>query len=314
MNRRVTFNQQSKLFMQHATHRARRPIKPATVRSFQNCLDKWLNPHLGEFLLLEVNNGSVRTLVSRMREAGLSAQSIVSYVGIVKLVVASALDDEGQEVFPRKWNSDFMDLPLIKNQRQTTVTPETMSAIVERAKGQYGVLFAFLASTGLRIGEAIGLEVGKHFSPSGETVYVRQSVWEGDIQLPKTVNAIRDVDMDPMLVEQVQKLIGKRSKGFLFQNRAGGSLHQSNTLRKHLHPVLQSVGAEKMGYHTFRRFRATHLRKNRVPEGLIRYYMGHASLSITDCYDKSYEDIAWRKGAIEHIGVGFNLPSELKSA
>jgi integrase len=254
-----------------------------------------------------VNNGLLRGLVKKMREDGLSPKSISNYIGLVKLVVASAVDDNGEELFPRKWNSDFIDLPLIRKQRQPSVTPEIMSAIVSKASGQYRVLYAFLAITGLRIGEALALEIDKHFSTGLSIVDVRQSVWNGVVQTPKTDNAVREVDMDPIGVELIRNLIGSRTKGFLFANRARKPLHQSNVLRRSLHPILADLGIPKLGFHAFRRFRATYLRKNRLPEDLIRFYMGHANQSITDEYAKVSEDVVFRKHAIEHLGVGFEI-------
>lgn len=293
--------------MQRAKIRSRRPLKPATVRCFQNCLDTWLLPNIGDRLLLEVNNGLLRGLVHKMREAGLAPKSIENYIGVVKLVMSSAVDENGEQLFPRKWSSDFMDLPIVRRQHQPTVTPATMSAIVAKAEGQHRVLFALLAGTGLRIGEALGLEIGKHFSADYRTLHVQQSVWEGNVQAPKTESAVRDVDVDPVLAGMIQQSVGTRQKGFLFSNRNGKPLHQSNTLRRELHLILAELKHPKIGFHAFRRFRATHLRKNRVPEDLIRFYLGHANRSITDSYAKVSEDVEWRRTTIEHLGVGFDI-------
>jgi hypothetical protein len=68
---------------------------------------------------------------------------------------------------------------------------------VQNTTGQYRVLYALLAGSRLRIGEALGLEVGKHVSSECRTLSIRQSVWEGSTQKPKTASAIRDVDLVP---------------------------------------------------------------------------------------------------------------------
>jgi len=44
----------------------------------------------------------------------------------------------------------------------------------------------------------------------------------------------------------------------------GSSLHQSNLLRRSLHPILEKLGIEKHGFLCFRRLRITHLRKQSV--------------------------------------------------
>jgi hypothetical protein len=66
-------------------------------------LDNWLNPNLGDLPVSAVNNGAVKHLVPIMLEGGLSAKTINSYVGVMKTVVASAVNEEGEELYPRKW-------------------------------------------------------------------------------------------------------------------------------------------------------------------------------------------------------------------
>src|SRR5260370_40926064 len=135
------------------------------------------------------------------------------------------------------------------------------------------------------IGEALGLEL-QHIPDDFRTIYVRQSVWEGMKQDPKTQAAIRDVDVCSALAEMLRQFIGERRTGFLFVNRSGRALAQSNVLRRSLHPLLKELKTEKAGFHSFRRFRTTHLRKNRVPEDLLRFWIGHADKTITETYCK----------------------------
>jgi len=41
---------------------------------------------------------------------------------VVKMVVASAINENGEELYPRKWNHEFLDLPEVKNQKQPAFT------------------------------------------------------------------------------------------------------------------------------------------------------------------------------------------------
>lgn len=305
----VTFREQATQFINQALTRKRKPIKPATVSTWQNCLDKWLNPHLGDMLLANVNNGTMKTLVSKMHAEKLSPKSIVNYTGLAKLVVASAVDENGDQLFPRRWNHEFMDMPVVENQHQPTFSTEAVSAIVASANGQERVLYALLAGTGLRIGEALGLDTGKHISDDCRTLYIRQSVWEGETQTPKTDNAKRDVDLSPALAEMLKAFVGERRVGFLFANGRGTPLMQSNVLRRSLHPILADVGVQKAGFHTFRRFRATYLCKSRVPDALVKFWLGHANRSVTDEYIKMFEEAKYRKDVADQIGIGFDLPN-----
>ena len=135
-------------------------MKPATLFNWRNCLDKWLLPNLRPLPLASVNNDALKTLVAKMQRASLSPKTINNYVGLVKLVVGSALDEDGEQLFTRKWNHDLIDLPVIEDQHQPIFTPDAIRAIVAQASGQERILYALLARTGLRVGEALGLETG----------------------------------------------------------------------------------------------------------------------------------------------------------
>jgi integrase len=88
----------------------------------------------------------------------------------------------------------FYDMPLVEKHHQPTFTAETTSAIVEKAEGQEQLLYALWAGTGLRIGEALGLEI-KHLSTDSRTITVEHSCWAGTLQMPKTKSAQKQIDV-----------------------------------------------------------------------------------------------------------------------
>lgn len=108
----IMFREQAKQFMHQKTTSRRKPLKPATLCTWQNCLDKWLNPNVGDMPLANVNNQVMKQLVGKMDAAGLSAKTIINYTGLVKLVVASAKSEEGEPLFPRKWIRSSLICPL----------------------------------------------------------------------------------------------------------------------------------------------------------------------------------------------------------
>jgi hypothetical protein len=55
-------------------------------------------------------------------DAKLSPATIRDYSNIVKAIIASAINDKGDELFPRKWNDVIVDAPIIENQRQPSTT------------------------------------------------------------------------------------------------------------------------------------------------------------------------------------------------
>jgi len=60
--------------------------------------------------------------------------------------------------------------------------------------------------------------------------------------------------------------------------------------------------------HPFRRFRNPYLRNNTPrPDGVQKFWMGHAGETMTDLYDKVKEDLQFRLEWPEKWGIGFNL-------
>lgn len=86
-------------------------------------------------------------------------------------------------------------------------------------------------------------------------------------------------------------------------------LARSNVLRRNLHKLLEGMGRDRCGFHAFRRYRVTHLRKQRVPEDLLRFWVGHADDSVTDGYSKMKEDVEFRRFTAEQAGLGFRMPT-----
>ena len=83
-----------------------------------------------------------------------------------------------------------------------------------------------LAWTGLRIGEALALKASD-FSDDCRTVTVSRSVWRGQEQLPKTVNAVRVVDIPEALAASLQRVVAGKSN-YIFHTRSGRSIAQRN--------------------------------------------------------------------------------------
>jgi integrase len=130
----------------------------------------------------------------------------------------------------------------------------------------------------------------------------------------KTDTGSREVDLCPALAAMLKEYLDKRQRtlesDLLFQSKSGKPLHQSNILRRTLHPILENFNEPKCECHAFRRFRVTHLRKNGVPDDLIHFWAGHAGKSVTDDYSKLKDDLAFRKEVAIRVGLGFELPSK----
>jgi integrase len=317
----TTFREQAKWWLQEiragriVSRKRRTQIKPATISSYETAVN-WLNERLGNLQIADIKNEAAKQLVLKMRAAELSEKTMANYFQALRAVVASAVSSEGEQLYPRNWNLQFIGLPVVDESKQSkpTLTASELEQVLTRAKGRYKALFALLAGTGLRIGEVLALEIGKHVSSDCSTIQVRQSVWGGSVQAPKTANAVRDIDLPSDLAAFLKAFIGNRASGFVFQTKTGKPLTQRNVHKNGLSKVRKDLKLEQYGkaLHAFRRFRVAHLRKNRVPWDLEKLWMGHANKSVTDKYaEQLKEDVEWRKEVAEKTGLGFSLPKLL---
>ena len=158
----VTFREQANWWLDHIQRRKRKPIASATLELWKGCLEKWINPNIGDLPLSDVNNSALKVLVAKMSGGGLSPKTITgNYVPVVKMVVASAIDEQGEQIYPRKWNHDFIDLPVPQKDKQNTpsFSTDVMTGLARWKKARERMIFILSGAAGLRIGELLGLKL-----------------------------------------------------------------------------------------------------------------------------------------------------------
>ena len=304
----ITFKQQAEVWLKSLTNRKRNPIEQTTIDTRRYALDKWMYPFFGERLLADVTNRAMKEFVEHI--SALSAATIRDYSNIIKAVVASAINEDGEQLFPRTWNEEYIDAPIIRKQNQPSTTTERMAAILREAPGHYRVLYALLAGCGpLRAGEALGLEIDKHISDDCRTLYIRQKAKRGVIQnFLKTQNGERDVDLCSELSALLREYIGNRTAGLVFCDADGDQLSQRDILKYSLHPILKKLGHVRGGLNIFRRFRITELQKADCPPALEHFWSGHAQTHVSERYKKLLQERDYRLEWAEKIGMRFELP------
>lgn len=307
----MTFKQQSDIFLATIGNRKREPVKQATLLAYKSLLNRWVLPVLGDVLIADIQNRTVKPLVEVLSKAGKSPQTITSVIGVIKAVVKSVTDENGNQTYPRTWNHEFMDVPTIQAQKAPIATAKAIQQALDRANSQDTALYALLAGTGIRIGEALALKVGpdnqkdSFWLPESGTLIIRSTVSKGKIQYsPKTEAGNREIDLSPDLNDYLCQVFLRKNltsnTSLLFPNRNGGVANDQTGYRH-----LEAAGIP--GFHSLRRFRVTHLRKQQVPEGLVQAWVGHRGASITDRYDKISLDTDARRLWAQKAGLGFQL-------
>src|ERR1700694_3278914 len=112
----VTFREQAVIWLNQLKNRKRNPVRTSTVGNWESHLEKWINPNMGDTPLDAVNNLAMKELVAKMVASGeLGPKSIGNYTQVVKMVVASAVNEHGEAIEPREWNHEFIDLARRKS-------------------------------------------------------------------------------------------------------------------------------------------------------------------------------------------------------
>lgn len=206
-----------------------------------------------------------------------------------------------------QWELTF---PEVAYKEQRFFTPSEMLQIINAAKGKWKPLFALLAETGLRCGEAFGLHI-EDIDRAGGRLSVRRSIWKGSEDTPKTRNGYRVVAITPELCGMLERHIGNRTAGYVFETRNGRPLNKEAS-RYTLQSILKRLGLPKGGLHAFRHGRVSVLQMNGVPGDLIREWVGHSNLKITSRYthfdEKFRQEVARKNGLLASANEGLLVP------
>ena len=190
-----------------------------------------------------------------------------------------------QMALGRKFEKNLIHFPsaLDPKRQHPCHSPEQMQLIINHAREPYRTLFAVLAETGLRSGEAYGLRV-EDVDLRRLLIHVRRSVRRGKVQSPKSKQAYRSIDIQPDLAEMIRTHLNGRTTGFVFQTKNGTPFKHPRTLNRVLYPLLKKLGIPKSGTHAFRHGRVSYLVECNVPVETIRAWIGHGSDEMVKLY------------------------------
>jgi integrase len=311
----ITFREQAEIWLAQSQRRKRDPIGKNYAVTIRGALDKWILPVIGDIPLGAVDNLSVRPLIDKMSASGLSPRTVNKYVEHVKQVVASLVKPNGEPVHTRTWNAEVMDLPRVEHsaQKRPSVKASTVSELIRESIGQEQAFYILLAATGLRVSEALALEV-RHFINNGRTIIVEQQVAKNApriVQHLKTDAARREVDLHPDIAEFLRKYMAGK-KGLLFPTENNTPRLNHCLEERWLTPRLIKKGLDEkgMGWHAFKRFRKTWLRGARCLEDLNNFWMGHRPQTMSQVYSHLHEELEMRLAEAERVGYGFVLPGQ----
>ena len=169
-------------------------------------------------------------------------------------------------------------------QKPTMIAGEDFSRLLNQLGEPYRTMVSLIAATGLRIGELLALR-WIALDLAGGTLAVRESVFEGTFQPPKTQRATRTIPLGPRAVRAL-KDHRKRStrtadEDLVFGRPTGEPFRESKVLTRVLQPAAEAAGLSKVTWHQFRHIHSSLMSDLKVPAKIAQEQLGHASITTT---------------------------------
>ena len=256
-------------------------LKLSTQHGYKTVLAKHLLPYWRDWRLRDIGRQDVQQWVADRFRRQLGWQTVRNAWTLLSGILETAVEygylstNPARGVkFPEK---ELKEAPVL-------FTAEDFTKLLEQLDEPYRTMARLIALTGLRIGELLAvrwrcldLEIG--------TLSVRESVYEGKFQSPKTRKSRRTIPLGPQSIlwlrEHRLRATRTAADDLLFGNRSGKPLRESKLLRNVLQPAAERAGLGRVTWHQFRHIHSSLLNDLRVPVKIAQEQLGHSSISTT---------------------------------
>jgi integrase len=255
----------------------------------------WRGP-LGGYRLDQLTTQQVRDVLADLAARGLSARTRQQARTVLRIALGAAVDDGvvavnaavGKRMVPAE----------ARREHQVLSAAEVNALLDGTRDDALGALWAVLATTGLRLGEALGL-LWSDLDLDRAELRVQRSLVRPThgtdwlLEAPKTEKSRRAV---PLLARTVDALKWHRTRqeaqritagaayaehGFVFATPSGEPLQGTVVYKYHWRPTLTRLGLPTVRLHDLRHSAATLWLEAGLPLKLVQELLGHASMTIT---------------------------------
>jgi integrase len=255
--------------------------KPSSQRAVRSHLRRFIEPQLGKLRLEQFNVENQQAFVTHLVSAGVSRKTILNVLSTLSSILSTARD--------WLYNCEQIEigklrLPPRGNRNEARhFTTEQLRRILAVADEPWHTLFSLLTMTGLRAGEALGLQVGD-IDFDRNTITVRRAAWNGRVQSTKTSGSATvlpiPLALGAILKAHVATLDGK-SETFLFTTRNGRPPSSNKVVEYRLWAILDALNIPRCGLHAFRHSHAALLLDSGATPKVVQRQLRHADARTT---------------------------------
>ena len=260
--------------------------KRSSEKAYHGILNNHLESVFSEKLITDITRLQVKEFLMKKYKDGL-AQSTVTHIknalgGIFNL----AIDDEIISINPaHHLGKIFGKKSLESTYNISPLSKEELSLLLnvfrEYFTNHYPIILT-LARTGMRVGEACGLQWGD-IDFDGRFINIQRSYSHGHIETPKNGKP-RRVDMSMQLTEVLWRLKRRRINDiikWLFPNEAGNPIDSHNWRKRVFDKALQKAGLRRIRIHDLRHTYASLLIQAGESLAYVQNQLGHHSIKLT---------------------------------
>jgi integrase len=299
----VTFSKQADIYIAKLKNRRRKKVKKTTIATLSSVI-QLATAQLGKMPLEAIENEDLKLLVDRLVSEGYASNTVRLALRAAKEVIASAVDGRGNPLISKVWNDDHIDQPRAENLAQTELlTAAQIEEALRNARPIIREFIAFQASTGLRKGEILALNV-QDFDYDARTIQVSRTISYHGETAPKTRSGVRIVDLHPDIADMLNAMLSGRTTGRLFEVMRRSGL--PGTAEDKVRWSFERLGLKT---HALRHFRYTHLQMSSVPNAIRDFWIGHSQSGMEAIYGHISKNAQLRRKLAAEIGIGFILPS-----
>jgi integrase len=210
----------------------RQTVRPRTLEIYRWALERHLIPYFGRRRLDQIQAEEIAAFIAQMRRKQLKGWTITSALRPLSIILAQAARKGRIPVNPMT-QLERGERPRHDDQRPKRILSlEEMRALIESAdSGQYRCLLELLLTSGVRIGEALGLTLAD-LEREQNLIRVEHQLGRDGCRTPlKTEESRRVLDIGPELMRGLLALVNERGarfnpQAFVFASRTGSGLER----------------------------------------------------------------------------------------
>lgn len=271
-------------------------LKPSGQAHYTFILRKHVLPALGQMKLRDIATVQIQVMINSKLKAGLSAQTCLHIKNAVSAILRHA---KSMQWFAGELPTEYVRLPEMKTKECKALTWAQVCQLSNALPEPIATLVPFLALTGLRIGEAMGLRwkyvnltdqfriVGSEVIPP-MCVAVRENFVMNAYQSLKTAKSSRNVPIADWFAPRLLSLFGlakwQAPEDPMFAAECGRPIDRHNTSNRILKPAAKALGLGWASWHNLRHTSATLADQGGFSVTERQRILGHATQAMTQHY------------------------------